>query len=87
MYPAHFEPSIGMRAIVESLTECTSLTNREAWGFMVPCDPDAYDAALKKLRANHRFDPVFEQPDANAEFWERMGFTPEYVVDQIEKNC
>lgn len=87
MYPAHFEPSIGMRAIVESLTECTSLTNSEAWAFMVPCDPDAYEVALKKLRDKHNFNKAYEQPDANPDFWERMGFTPEYVVDQIEKNC
>ena len=87
MYPAHFEPTIGMRAIVEALTEKTSLTNTEAWAFMVPCDPDNYDVALKKLRDRNDFDPVFEQPDANPEFWNKMGFTVDYVVDQIDINC
>lgn len=86
MFP-NFEPTIGMRAIIEELEKKTFLTTRQAWAFMVPTDPVGYDVAAKLLAKYNGFDGNNHDVHHNSEFWKGLGFTPDYVVDQIDLNC
>lgn len=86
MFTIGFEPTIGMRAIVEALENKTLLSTRQAWGFMIPCDPDAFDEAVEMLGNTTEFDAKNPCVYHNSEFWKALGFTADYVIDQIDLN-
>lgn len=86
MFPIGFEPTLGMRAIVEALEKKTFLTSRQAWAFMVPVDPDGFEVAVKLLAKYNKFDAKNPCVYHNSEFWKALGFTADYVIDQIDLN-